>query len=254
MSVIPIHTIIVDDQLSSIETLCKGLQIYPEIKIIEATTLLKKAKKAVIQQQASLLFLNVEMPGQNSLEFLKEISPYIHLDMCVVFYSAFNRYMIDALRVSAFDFLLKPFHPEELDYIISRVKERILLRKRNFKDHKFQLPDTDKKFAVHTLTNLLLLNRMEILYFEYHHKLRCWQLTHTNFSMYRLQSNTTSKDILAMSRSFVQVNRDCIINIEYLSSITNKTYRCVLYPPFENIEIYTSRRYYSQIRDMLDVL
>lgn len=249
-----IYTIIVDDQPTSIDVLCKDLQNYPEIKIIEATTSIEKAKKSILQNQPNLLFIDMEMPGQTGLDFLKEISPYVHPAMCVVFYSAFDKYMIDALRASAFDFLLKPYQPEELSYIMGRVKEKILSGQVNFEQYKFRLTNADKKFAINTITGLLLLNRMEILYFEYLNKLRSWQLTHTNFSTHKLQLNTTSKDILSMSSSFIQVSRDYIINIEYLSSIENKTYRCSLYPPFQNIEIHASRRYYAQIKDALDIL
>lgn len=41
--------------------------------------------------------------------------------MKVVFYSAFDKYMIDAIRSSAFDFLLKPYKKHELDLIIHRL-------------------------------------------------------------------------------------------------------------------------------------
>lgn len=249
-----IYTVIVDDQPSSIDALEKALQDYPEIKIIESTTSLEKAKKAIIRHQPALLFLDIEMPGQSGLEFLTEISPYIRSGMCVVFYSAFNKYMIDALRVSAFDYLLKPFQKEELDGIVNRVKDKILTGQANTEQFKFHLAKNDRKFAIHTVTGLLLLNRMEVLYFEYLNKLRSWQLMHTNFSTHRLQLNTTSKDILNMNESFVQVSRDYIINIEYLSAIENKTYRCSLYPPFNKLEIFASRRYFALIKETLDIL
>ena len=39
------------------------------------------------------------------------------MELIVVFYSAFDKYMIDALRASAFDFLLKPYQQAELEQI-----------------------------------------------------------------------------------------------------------------------------------------
>lgn len=249
-----INTIIVDDQESAINTLVKELQTYPEIKIIEATTSLEKAKKTIRKNCPNLLFLDVEMPGQTGLEFLAEISPFVATEICVVFYSAFDKYMIDALRASAFDYLLKPFQKEELDSIIIRSKEKIFSRTANFDQLRLQIMNTDKRFAIHTVTGLRLLNYSEILYFEFINSQRYWCLTHTNLSHSRLLTNTTSKDILKMSPSLVQISKDYIININYVSSIENKTYRCLLYPPFNNLEIYASRRYYSQIKNILEIL
>ena len=40
--------------------------------------------------------------------------------MKVVFYTAYNQYMIHAIRESAFDYLLKPFHHKELEEILAR--------------------------------------------------------------------------------------------------------------------------------------
>lgn len=194
------------------------------------------------------------MPHQTGLEFLEEISSFGYKEMCVVFYSAFDKYMIDALRASAFDYLLKPFKKEELDNIINRTKEKVLSGIGNFEQVKYQTLNLDRRFAVHTVSGLQLLNEMEILYFEFINNQRYWQLTHTNLSHSKLLTNTTSKDILKMTPSLIQISKDYIININYLSSIENKTYRCLLYPPFNNLEIYASRRYYSQIKNSLEIL
>lgn len=249
-----INTIIIDDKESAIKTLIDGLRAYPEVKIIEATTSLDKAKKIICKDCPNLLFLDVEMPGQTGLEFLEEISSFCYQEMCVVFYSAFDKYMIDALRASAFDYLLKPFQKEELDSIIGRAKEKILSGMVSLERAKYQVPNLDKRFAIHTVSGLQLLNQMEILYFEFINNQRYWQLTHTNLSHSKLMTNTTSKDILKMSPSLIQVSKDYIININYISSIENKTYRCLLYPPFNKLEIYASRRYYSQIKNSLEIL
>lgn len=249
-----INTVIIDDRESAIKALVDELKTYPEVCILEATTSLEKAKKSIIKNRPNLLFLDVEMPGQTGLEFLEEISFLGYKEMCVVFYSAFDKYMIDALRASAFDYLLKPFQKKELDNIIKRIKEKILSGTVNFEQAKYHSINLDRRFAIHTVSGLQLLNQMEILYFEFINNQRYWQLRHTNLSHSRLLTNTTSKDILKMNPSFIQISKDYIININYISSIENKTYRCLLYPPFNNLEIYASRRYYSQIKNSLEIL
>ena len=249
-----INTIIVDNEIACIKSLCLDLASYPEIKVIDTITSPEKAKKVIVKEQPSLLFLDVEMPSMTGIELLREIQPQLHSKICVVFYSAFDKYMIDALRSSAFDYLLKPYQPEELRSIIDRVKEKLKNGNTNFELSIRRLLDDDRKFALQTITGLVLLRRSDILYFQYFNEGRYWLLTQTNMTTYKLRLNTTAKEILSIGPSCIQISQDRILNIDYLSSIENKTYRCTLYPPFNNIELYASRRYYSKIKDALEII
>lgn len=249
-----ITTIIVDDEINAIQNLSEDLNAYPDINILETTTSALKAQKSIIKLQPDLLFIDIEMPKINGIDLLKEIRPYVHSNMHVVFYSAFDKYMIDALRASAFDYLLKPYQPSELKTIIDRVRKRIDINANTFEQSMRRLLSDDCKFALQTITSLLLLRCSEILYFRYLDDARCWQVTLTNMECHRLRMTIKAKDILNLSQSFIRINSNCILNIEYLSSIENNTLRCVLYAPFSHLEIIASRRYYSKIKEVLEVL
>lgn len=251
---VPITVIIVDDEPSCIKSLCRDLAVYPEIKVIETVTSAEKAKKVILKQQPDLLFLDVVMPKMNGMELLNEIKASIHSNMCVVFYSTFDKYMIDALRASAFDYLLKPYKPEELKLIVDRIKKRRRTNRVNFEQSIRRLLADDRKFALHTVSSLLLLRRSEILYFQYFKECRYWQMTLTNLSTHKLRLSTTAKEILNISAAFFQISQDCILNIDYLASIENKTLRCILYSPFDTIDIFASRRYYSRIKEGLEII
>jgi two-component system LytT family response regulator len=249
-----ISTIIVDDEQACIKTLCTDLEQYPEIEIIETLTSAEKAKKAILKQQPQLLFLDVEMPKTSGIELLQEIRAAIHSNICVVFYSAFDKYLIDALRASAFDYLLKPYLPEELSDIIERVKEKIRTRNANFEQSIRRLLSDDRKFALQTVTGLLLLRRSEILYFQYYNNTRSWHIILINQTTHKLRINTTAKEILNISLAFYQVSQDCIVNIDYLASIENTTFRCLFYPPYDKLDIAVTRRYYSKLKEALEII
>lgn len=249
-----IKTIIVDDEINSIHNLEEDLKAYPEIEILDTITSSQKAKKSIIQYQPDLLFLDVEMPYINGIELLQEIRPYVRNNMRVIFYSAFDKYMLDALRASAFDYLLKPYQTNELKQIVERIKREKTNNPINFDQAMRQLLSNDCKFAVQTISRLLLLRRSEILYFQYSEDIRCWQMTLTNMEQYRLRLSTKAKDILNFCPSFIRVNTDCILNIDYLSSVENNTLRCILYAPFSHLEISASRRHYSKIKEALNFL
>ena len=249
-----ITAIIVDDEINAIQNLAEDLSAYPDIDILDTTTSALKAQKSIVKLQPDLLFIDVEMPKINGIELLQEVRPYMHSNMHVVFYSAFDRYMLDALRASAFDYLLKPYQPDELKQIINRVRKKIDINTNNFEQSMRRLLSDDSKFALQTMTSLLLLRRSEILYFRYLDDTRCWQVTLTNMEHHRLRMTIKAKEILNLSQSFVRINSNCILNMAYLSSIENNTFRCILYAPFNQLEIIASRRYYSKIKETLEVL
>lgn len=249
-----ITAIIVDDEINAIQNLSEDLSAYADIDILEATTSALKAQKSIVKLQPNLLFIDVEMPKINGIELLQEIRPYVHSDMYVVFYSAFDKYMLDALRASAFDYLLKPYQPDELKQIINRVRKKFDQNTNSFEQSMRRLLSDDCKFALQTMTSLLLLRRSEILYFRYLDDIRCWQVTLTNMEHHRIRMTIKAKEILNLSQSFIRINSNCILNIEYLSSIENNTLRCVLYAPFSHLEIMASRRYYSKIKEGLEIL
>lgn len=249
-----ITAIIVDDEINAIQNLSEDLSAYTDIDILEATTSALKAQKSIVKLQPDLLFIDVEMPKINGIELLQEIRPYVHSDMYVVFYSAFDKYMLDALRASAFDYLLKPYQPDELKQIINRVRKKFDQNTNSFEQSMRRLLSDDCKFALQTMTSLLLLRRSEILYFRYLDDIRCWQVTLTNMEHHRIRMTIKAKEILNLSQSFIRINSNCILNIEYLSSIENNTLRCVLYAPFSHLEIMASRRYYSKIKEGLEIL
>lgn len=247
--------IIVDDEPQSITTLAGDLKTYGDIEVVKTESSPQKARKSIIKEQPDLLFLDMEMPQITGVELLQSIREDIHSDMHVVFYSVFDKYMIDALRNSAFDFLLKPYKKEELDNIITRLREsRHTSTQNNFEQSLRRMLDENTKFCLQTMTDLLFLRYSEILFFQYNEGCRCWEVMLTTGKRYRLRTNVKSKDILNFSHDFLRVNVSCIINVEYLASIENSSLRCILYPPFEDIEIVASRRYYSKIKDTLEML
>lgn len=70
-----------------------------------------------------VLFLDIEMPELNGLEIAERVYAD-KLDMEVVFITAYNQYALDAFRVNALDYLLKPVMEEDLQRALERVEKR----------------------------------------------------------------------------------------------------------------------------------
>ena len=249
-----ITVVIVDDEIASIRNLSNDLSAYSDIRILETTTSVEKARKIIISQQPDLLFLDVEMPKMSGFDLWQSIRADVHADMRVIFYTAYDKYVLDALRASAFDYLLKPYLPEELDAVIERFRCVFYRSKVNMEQSMRRLLADDCKFAIQTVTGLLFLKREDVLMFRFSDTYRCWQLYLANRTDYKLRMNISARDLLNMSVSFVQISQNCIVNMDYLCSIENKTLECRLYPPFNDIELVASRRYYGRVKELLEII
>lgn len=120
-----IKVVIVDDEPQSIHKLQDDLATLVDFEVIATSSSAVSAKNLVMSMQPDVLFLDVEMPGQTGLEVLQSLREEMPMELIVVFYSAFDKYMIEALRASAFDFLLKPYQQEELELIVGRIRQKM---------------------------------------------------------------------------------------------------------------------------------
>lgn len=244
---------VVDDEAGPRESLVADLKKHPCIGEIFAFSNYSDATLPLLEQQPDVLFLDVEVPGRTGLEFIDSLQGNLSFSFRVVFYTGFSHYMLDAIRRSAFDYLLKPYKEKELEEII----ERLVMAHAapgigtNSADHRHGAP---RKIAVQAISELLLLTVDEILYTEYHKTARNWRLILTNGTEHQLRKGTSAEDILKLHPALVRVSSSCIVNLNYLSAVENSTQRCRLCAPFDNQEIYASRRYFSKLKEKFEML
>jgi len=102
-------------------------KIEPSVEILgEANNLLDGVTK-LKNLEIDVLFLDIEMPKNKGLE----IDQFLHgpLDFEIVFVTAYSQYAIEAFKLSAFDYLLKPLQQDDLQATLSRleVKRQLLM-------------------------------------------------------------------------------------------------------------------------------
>lgn len=276
-----IKVVIVDDEPQSIHRLQNDLATQDDFEVIATSSSAVSAKNLVMSVQPDVLFIDVEMPGQTGLEVLQSLREEMPMELIVVFYSAFDKYMIEALRVSAFDFLLKPYQQEELELIVGRIRQKMKDGKDGDEKESSAAPDSSscpsasamasqktlelagvngllptsaKRLAIQTISGLLMLKPDDVFSCTFDEATHLWQLKLSNGQIYKLKKQATAKTILSMSPSLAQVRQDCIINLDYLLCIENYTLRCIFSPPFDQEEITVSRRCYKAVKDQLEIL
>jgi two-component system LytT family response regulator len=117
-----IRAIIVDDELKSRNTLRSLCVNYcsDKIDIVEDCSTIQKAVAAIKEHNPDLVFLDIQMQGENGFELFNYFrKPKFQ----VVFTTAHKDFAIQAIKSSAFDYLLKPINYEELKKAVSRFEE-----------------------------------------------------------------------------------------------------------------------------------
>lgn len=246
---------VVDDDAGPQKALADDLRRQPEIKEVCTFSSYNEVLYPLIEKQPDVVFLDVEVPGKSGLDFLRDIRPRISFTFHAVFYTAFSHYMLDAIRQSAFDFLLKPYKPEELRAIVERIAATPLEAPPAATAAIMHLPETSpRKLALQTVSELLLVAVGEILMAQYNRDMRSWLVMLTDNTTHRLHAGITANELLSMSPTFIRISSGCIVNLTYLAAIENTTQRCRLCPPYNGIELYASRRYFSRLKERFELI
>lgn len=211
-----IKAIIIDDELSSLQNLQQKLaEFCPSIKIIATAQKPEEAILLINHHKPDVIFLDIEMPKMSGFRMLEEFKePAFE----IIFTTAYNHYAVEAIRIAAFDYLLKPIAIKDLQQSVDRLnkifnpqtKERIDVLKSSINDNKTQ----EDKIAISTTEGLEFIPIKNILHIE----------SNSNYSKIFFRDNRTLtvtkllKDFedMLVPYHFYRVHNSHLINLNYI--------------------------------------
>ena len=117
-----ISTLVVDDEQLARDELSFLLKDFPEIEVIETASNGLEAVKLIEQVEPDLVFLDVQMPGLDGLGVIRKLREKTDQLPHFVLTTAFDQYAVEAFRLEALDYLLKPIEKERLAESVLRAK------------------------------------------------------------------------------------------------------------------------------------
>ena len=119
-----IKAIIIDDEQHCIDALATDIaKNCSNVEVAAKCTSAKEGVFAIKKHKPRLIFLDVEMPWMNGFEMLEMFD---HIDFCIIFTTAYDKFAAKAFRISAVDYLLKPIDVEDLKTAVHKAEEKIL--------------------------------------------------------------------------------------------------------------------------------
>ena len=208
-----LKAIIVDDEQHCIDTLTWQIQEFcPAVEIIMALDSPVEAVDVIQQESPDLLFLDVEMPDMTGFELLNKVKS---LNPKVIFTTAHDKFAVQAFKVSAVDYLVKPIDDDELQNAVKKVQQQQSRDNEALFEHllnQIQGQKIDNRIYLPTLDGLEFVDSENII--------RCESdSNYTTFYLRDQQKIVVSKTLkeveeLLDKKRFFRVHHSHIVNLD----------------------------------------
>ena len=187
----------------------------PELEIIDMCDSADAAIESIKKNSIDILFLDIEMPIKNGFDLIGELT---EIDFHIIFTTAYDEFALEAFKVNALAYLLKPIDVDELRTTVDKLLnlEEGLINQNKllelFKEYKTLSPN--EKIAIPTKEGLEFINSSDII--------RCESDSNYTF-IYLLgpRKILVSKTLKEMERlinndQFIRVHSSHLVNMNYM--------------------------------------
>lgn len=254
-----VRLLIVDDE----PVARRGLRTYavdhPGVEVVGECGDGFEALAAVERLQPDAMLLDIEMPELNGFDVIERLNP--DTMPYIVFVTAHDQYALDAFRVHAIDYVLKPAGKQRMSEVFDRVIEEV--RRRGAEDFSLRLSALleqlehrthEKKTAV--LDRISVKVRGRILFVEacdvdWIEACGNYVNLHVGQAKYLLKTTLNHLGSRLDSSVFLRVHRSTIVNTRSVKEFRTFFRGSYLILMKDNSKIFSSRRFHSRIESFL---
>ena len=244
-----LKVVLIDDEERATDALRLMIEkTVPEIKQIFVCNDSRQAAGIIHNVQPGLVFLDIQMPHLNGFELLENLP---NKNFKIIFTTAYNEYAIQAIRFSAFDYLLKPIDSDDLQSSIHRFiegqedfQQQFALLKNIM--HNIQAPSAEEfRLALPTKEGVHFLMPHEII--------RCEAIgNYTKFYTEKAKTYLISKtlgeyDSLLTPHNFIRTHKSHLVNKKQISFIDHDGFAVLK----DNSKVEVSRRRKEEVMTAL---
>jgi len=213
----PLRILLVDDEAPARSRLRRLLVAAPDIEIIGEADNGPAAVAAIESGHPDLVLLDIQMPGLTGFEVLAEVDAERMPN--VIFVTAYDAHALEAFRVHAIDYLLKPVDPDQLLAAIDRARKLVApehtadlaLRVERLAESMDARPRLLKRLLVHhdEKASLIPVEQIDLIEAE-----RNVVLLHTARGSYRFRSSIGELALRLDPNRFLRINRSEIVRLD----------------------------------------
>ncbi|HMW27403.1 MAG TPA: LytTR family DNA-binding domain-containing protein, partial [Ferruginibacter sp.] len=168
-------------------------------------------------QKPDIAFIDIQMPGKSGIDLVRELEER-HFE--IIFVTAHNEYMLQALQYSAADYLLKPVDEDRLVEAVQRAKKRLQDERKDelteallYNIGKAGQP-SEMRLCLPTMKGFIILKLEDILYCEA-------ERSYTIFHLEDGKTVTVSRPLaeyetMLIDTPFFRVHKSFLINLHHV--------------------------------------
>ncbi len=204
--------IIIDDEPIARRGMKRLVDSSPDLQLQELFDNAENAKTWLLNNSTDLIFLDIEMPGMNGLEFARQLPN----ECMVIFTTAYSEYAIDSYDVEAIDYLVKPIKKERFEKAV----ERAFTYKKLVESAEESTPSPDMDFIiVKSERKYMRLKLDDITYIE---GLKDYVIIHlSDKKVITRQTIKAMEEMLPASR-FIRISKSYIVSKDKIDAFDNK--------------------------------
>ncbi len=241
--------VIIDDEADARDTLSGLIKTYaPEINIVGFAENVKSGIEQINKHQPDIVFLDVEMPESTGFDLLQSFK---QPNFEVIFTTAHSNYALQAIKLSAIDFLLKPINKDELITAVKKAVEALNKEQLNNKLETFITNISNKevqelKIVIPSTNSFKVAVLKDVLYLKA-------DRNYTSIYFLNDKSELASKslkefDDMLSDKGFFRAHQSYLINMNHVTGFTkgkNSTIKLL-----NNVEIELARSKKSEFLEL----
>lgn len=208
--------VIIDDEKNIREVLKSLLARFSEdFQLIGEANSVSTGRELILEAKPEIIFVDVELGDGTGIELIRSLQG---INAHVIFITAHDKYAVEAFRLSALDFLLKPFDPQDLVRALGKVSEAISSNQLEMKlralSSYMNESSKQKKIVLSDADNMHIIDMNDILWCSA-------EGSYTRFfianSVHILVSkNLKSYEEILDSSFFLRIHHSHLVNINHI--------------------------------------
>jgi two-component system LytT family response regulator len=238
------NILIIEDEAAAAQRMRKLLlAIDPTMVVVaELPTVVDSVQWFKDQGRADLVFMDVQLADGDSFEIFKQVD----VPCPVVFTTAYDEYALNAFRVNALDYLLKPIRREDLALAVERARRTMVVRDLSSLDRE-AAPKTGgtpiKRFLIRYGEHFKVVEPEQIAYI--HSLMKNTFLRTREGRDLPLEESLDKLESQLDPERFIRLNRQLIVHIHSIKELlaySKSRVKVILEPPYGEDAIVSSER------------
>ena len=199
-----LRVLIADDETAGCHRLRGLLALHPDIEVIGECVDGPSTLESIRETRPDVVMLDIEMPGLDGVALASELPPENR--PALIFVTAYEQHAVDAFRVQATDYLLKPFTGARLAQALTRARASVQARAN----------PTSKKGALQRLVvpqgeRMAVVQVSEIDWIESGGN---YAIIHVGRATHILRETMTALESRLPAGQFLRISRTALVNLD----------------------------------------